>query len=125
MDGVWLFTDALSGAMDEFEIWCHERQEREEGEKAGDQLRFAFDWQAARSERDDRWAERIAANIAGLLKAGSVNVQSSIDKIYGSQLIGRAREKHLRRAWDLLAERGAAKVRPTNQKIARSTITPA
>lgn len=81
--------------------------------------------QAKEAERrlDDDWIELIAKNIRHEVESGPLPIQARMDAIHGTTL-GLAREKHMTRAWDLLADEGVVKPRDKARKPRGQTIYP-
>lgn len=95
-DGVWTVIDCVSNAREEFRKWS--------AEQAG-QL-------DVEGGRDDQWIEHVAQNLSTMLaEQGAFRLEREVNAIYGSTL-GFARLTHVRKAWDLLVQRGVAKERP-------------
>ncbi|MBE1466229.1 three-Cys-motif partner protein TcmP [Kibdelosporangium phytohabitans] len=71
---------------------------------------------------ETEWTDVVTANIRQLIaQQSTVSVQSQFDEIYGTTL-GLAREKHVRRAWDRLADENVVQPRNTTKKLRKLTI---
>lgn len=81
------------------------------------------DAEAAEQRLDQTWTTAIAGHIRTLLvKEAAISIESRFADIYGNTL-GLAREKHLRAAWDQLADEGLVYPRQKSAKLRRQTIT--
>jgi three-Cys-motif partner protein len=91
-DGMWLFYQSLSGALEKFRNYCIEEAGQFELEPLAD--------------REKAWFGQIAANIERLLTAsGDFVVEDRMEDVYGTTL-GFAREKHVKSAIKALHKRG-------------------
>jgi three-Cys-motif partner protein len=126
------FNDAVSGANGDWRE--HFRQVDLAEELAKQQAQpdlFGSEFVVEVSEQDARaveerlentWTDVVTANIRQLVaQQPTVSVQSQFDKVYGTTL-GLAREKHVRRAWDRLADEGVVQPRNKAEKLRRLTI---
>jgi three-Cys-motif partner protein len=126
------FNDAVSGANGDWRE--HFRKIDLAEELAKQQVQpdlFGSDFVVEVSEQDARaveerlentWTDVVMTNIRHLVaEQPAVSVQAQFDKIYGITL-GLAREKHVRRAWDRLADEGIVQRRNRAEKLRRLTI---
>lgn len=98
-DGLWLFNENVSLAMEDFYDWCHQEQ------------------LSLESPRDlgPVWERQICTNIERLLgEQGSFTVVSNMRGVFGNTL-GYARQKHLRRALRNLEAGGVIADRPSGE----------
>lgn len=81
--------------------------------------------QAKDAERrlEDEWITLIAENIEHHIETGPLPVEARVGDLHGTTL-GLAREKHLIRAWDRLANEGVVLPRDKKQKPRKQTIYP-
>ena len=127
------FNDSASGANSDWRE--HFRQLDLQEELVKQQIQpdlFGGDYAVEMSERDARdverqldqtWSRTIAGNIRRLIADQSVlSVEARFADVYGATM-GLAREKHLRAAWDQLAEQGTVLARDKGKKLRKSIIT--
>lgn len=89
-DGMWLFNQALSGAMEDFYAFCHPDQQTTDAPKL----------------RKQELVDAIAANVRTLLKEkGGLTIKNNVAAVYGDTL-GFARETHVRAAIKQLYKEG-------------------
>jgi hypothetical protein len=126
----WKFNEAVSYANDEWRQACWREgiddlqselaQSPEDllGELTPRLLEEAewTSWTKEQEQMREEWVRVIQDNLAALLVAGSpVQLGSNVRGVYG-QTLGLAREKHVRRAWDALANAGGAARRDKSVK---------
>ncbi|WP_081898638.1 three-Cys-motif partner protein TcmP [Herbidospora cretacea] len=76
-------------------------------------------------ELADRWVADIKSNLRQLLSEGvSFRIADRYAEVYGASL-GKARQKHLRRAWKELFEEGVTKTNSVGEKLLTKVIEPA
>jgi three-Cys-motif partner protein len=125
------FNQAASGANEDWRHHLHKLDLEEELARVEDGMLFGSDLvvdmveqaeQRAEQQLQDQWTRAIAENIKQLAHAGhALSVQDRTAALYGTTL-GLAREMHLRRAWDMLAEQGAVQARDKKTKIRLQAI---
>jgi three-Cys-motif partner protein len=105
-DGLWMFNEAISAALEEYHDFCHR------GQLDLDPI----------AERELRWKREIRANIERLLKSGGFIVQDRLDEVCGEAL-GYAREKHIRAAIKELYREGQTSTNGVG-KVQRMRVEP-
>lgn len=91
-DGIWLFYQSLSGALEKFRNYCIEKAGQFELEPLAD--------------RERAWTSQIEANVERMLTdIGDFVVEDQMEDVYGTTL-GFAREKHIKAAVKALHKRG-------------------
>jgi three-Cys-motif partner protein len=83
LDGIWLFNQSVSSALERYRLFCLS----ESGQLDLEPL----------SQREQAWVDDVAGNIRGLLLSGAFAVLDKTSEVYGHTL-GFAREKHVRKA---------------------------
>jgi three-Cys-motif partner protein len=77
---------------------------------------------AAEARLDQEWSDVITANIRALMvDCAALPVEARFADIYGATM-GLAREKHLLKAWDRLADEGLVRPRQKNMKLQKLAI---
>lgn len=100
MEGIWHFNGSLSLAQQDFRKFS----------TAEGQLDFE-------EGLNKSWEEKIEKNLAEMLEKGSVKIADRLDKILGvTDMLGLARERHIRAAAKRLYERGLTETDVTGKK---------
>ena len=99
-DGFWLFNNAVSGAQGKW---------REVLAPAADEFMptlFAESFEEEEARREQDWIDALERHLEVLLRQGPVRPMREVGKTYGDDLLGIAREKHVKTAVKRLNKRG-------------------
>lgn len=99
-DGFWLFNNAVSGAQGKW---------REVLAPAPDEFTptlFAETFEEEEARREQEWTDALERRLEVLLREGPVRPMREVGKTYGDDLLGIAREKHVKKAVKRLYKRG-------------------
>jgi three-Cys-motif partner protein len=112
-DGIWMFNNSISTAVERFRDWADEK----EASSRGDQQLLEFETPAARKDRLARsWVDEIKKSIARRLAvSASMRPGDDLAATYGEAL-GDAREMHLRTALRELFDEGVTTTNPYGVK---------
>lgn len=79
-------------------------------------------WLEQEKRLEAGWVDTIAGNIRGLIaQRPAVKLTTAVREVYGSTL-GLARDTHVRKAWDILADEDVVQPRPKNVKYEKALI---
>lgn len=79
-------------------------------------------WKAQQTALEKEWIGIIAGNLQRLLTASpKVRLAADLRGVYGD-VLGLARDKHVNKAWDAMADAGLAEPRPKSQRLEYATI---
>jgi three-Cys-motif partner protein len=130
----WMFNESVSKANEEWRHHQHAIEVAEvlESQPAKDEPFDLRDWIKEVKEKDaketekrlkEEWINLIAGNIRSCVENGPVPVAAHVGDVLGTTL-GLAREMHVNRAWDRLADENIVTPRNKSAKTRKQTIHP-